>query len=66
MDSKLAATYEEFEPLCKWQREEGRDTLVLHLQGTIIFTQFCDSHLNLTLYFIHITTKYTNSVACIF
>ncbi|KAL8125525.1 hypothetical protein AgCh_012988 [Apium graveolens] len=32
MDSKLAATYEEFEPLCKWQREEGRDTLVLHLQ----------------------------------
>ncbi|KAK1384697.1 hypothetical protein POM88_022432 [Heracleum sosnowskyi] len=32
MDSKLAATYEEFEPLCKWQREEGSDTLVLHLQ----------------------------------
>ncbi|KAL1822459.1 hypothetical protein ACET3Z_009237 [Daucus carota] len=32
MDSKIAANYEEFEPLCKWQREEGRDTLVLHLQ----------------------------------
>lgn len=34
MDSKLATTYDEFEPLCNWQREEGRDTLVLHLPGT--------------------------------
>ncbi|KAL1822460.1 hypothetical protein ACET3Z_009238 [Daucus carota] len=31
MDSKFAAKYDEFEPLCNWQREEGRDTLVLHL-----------------------------------
>lgn len=72
MDSKLAATCEEFEPLCKWQREEGRDTLVLHLQGTIIYKQFVYFYLNLTHVLIievgtlglnqeiTITTKYTN------
>lgn len=27
--------YEEFEPLCKWQRNEDRDVLEVHLQGNI-------------------------------
>ncbi|KAK9068518.1 hypothetical protein SSX86_012632 [Deinandra increscens subsp. villosa] len=39
MDSKLGATqsqaafpsYDEFEPLCTWQREDGQDILVIHL-----------------------------------
>ncbi|EEF36702.1 uncharacterized protein LOC8282385 [Ricinus communis] len=25
--------YEDFEPFCKWQRDQGRDTLEVHLQG---------------------------------
>lgn len=29
-------TYEEFEPFCKWQREEARDTLIVHLPGNTI------------------------------
>ncbi|KAI3677071.1 hypothetical protein L1987_86690 [Smallanthus sonchifolius] len=38
MDSKVGGTqsqtsfsYEEFEPLCTWQREDGHDILVIHL-----------------------------------
>lgn len=38
MKSKAAApskrVYEDFEPECKWNNEEGRDIIELHVQGT--------------------------------
>ncbi|KAL8036499.1 hypothetical protein ABFX02_12G162600 [Erythranthe guttata] len=32
MEGKKADQYEEFEPLCKWQRNEDREILEIHLQ----------------------------------
>ncbi|OMO62644.1 hypothetical protein COLO4_32969 [Corchorus olitorius] len=29
----METTYEDFEPLCKWQREQNSDTLEVHLPG---------------------------------
>lgn len=30
-------SYEDFDPICKWRREESRDTLEVHLPGTFIY-----------------------------
>ncbi|KAI4348470.1 hypothetical protein L6164_009193 [Bauhinia variegata] len=33
MEAKPSRFYEDFDPVCKWRRDEGRDTLEVHLPG---------------------------------
>lgn len=33
-----ARVYEDFDPYCKWRKEEERDTIEVHLQGTVYYS----------------------------
>lgn len=39
-EAKLGIVYEEFEPFCRWQRNEDQDILEIHLQGEILSFKF--------------------------
>ena len=44
-DSKAGAattefSYDDFEPFCKWKREEGQETVVVHVPGIVSYRSF--------------------------